>query len=101
MATLTVWKFADPSGAEKALETLEGLQKQALIELLDGAVVSWRPTRRSRRPASCIARPERGHSVVRLGTPARSDLLHPAGRCRDRRHDRSPGRFHDGRRYQR
>ena len=41
MATLTVWKFADPSGAEKALETLEGLQKQALIEVLDGAVVSW------------------------------------------------------------
>ena len=43
MATLTVWKFADPSGAEKALGTLEGLQKQALIEVFDGAVVSWPP----------------------------------------------------------
>ena len=46
MATLTVWKFADPSGAEKALETLEGLQKQALIEVLDGAVVSWPPDKK-------------------------------------------------------
>lgn len=41
MATLTVWKFADPNGAEQALTTLEGLQKQGLIEVLDGAVVNW------------------------------------------------------------
>ena len=46
MATLTVWKFADPDGADKALETLEGLQKQALIEVLDGAVVSWPPDKK-------------------------------------------------------
>ena len=64
MATLTVWKFADPSGAEKALETLEGLQKQAVIE---APLSAGRPTRRSRRPASCIARLKRGRSVVRFG----------------------------------
>jgi uncharacterized membrane protein len=46
MATLTVWKFADPSGAEQALTTLEGLQKQGLIEVLDGAVVNWPPDKK-------------------------------------------------------
>ena len=46
MATLTVWKFAGPDGADQALATLEGLQKQALIEVLDGAVVSWPPDKK-------------------------------------------------------
>jgi uncharacterized membrane protein len=41
MSTLTVWKFEDPNGAERALETLEGLQKEHLIEVYDGAIVSW------------------------------------------------------------
>jgi uncharacterized membrane protein len=41
VATLTVWKFDDPNGAEQVLQELEGLQKQALLKVLDGAVVSW------------------------------------------------------------
>ncbi|WP_194926589.1 DUF1269 domain-containing protein [Catenulispora pinisilvae] len=41
MATLTVWKFDAPDGAEKVLAELEELQKQELIRVLDGAVVSW------------------------------------------------------------
>jgi uncharacterized membrane protein len=41
MATLTVWKFPDAEGAHKALVTAENLQKQQLINVLDGAVVSW------------------------------------------------------------
>ena len=41
MATLTVWKFDDPNGADQVLQELEGLQKQALLKVLDGAVVSW------------------------------------------------------------
>ena len=41
MSSLTVWKFADASGADKALETLEKLNKQGLIRVHDGAVVSW------------------------------------------------------------
>ena len=41
MATLTVWKFQTADGAQEALNTLEGLQKEELIQVLDGAVVSW------------------------------------------------------------
>lgn len=41
MATLTVWKFDHPDGADKVLQELENLQKQQLIKMVDGAVVSW------------------------------------------------------------
>ncbi len=41
MATLTVWRFPDADGAEQALSTLEDLQKQELIKVHDGAVVTW------------------------------------------------------------
>jgi uncharacterized membrane protein len=41
MATLTAWKFDTADGADAALAKLEDLQRQQLLELLDGAVVSW------------------------------------------------------------
>jgi uncharacterized membrane protein len=41
MATLTAWKFPTPEGADSALLKLESLQKQELIQIHDGAVVSW------------------------------------------------------------
>jgi uncharacterized membrane protein len=41
MATLTVWKFHTPEGAERATETLAELQKQDLIKVHDAAVVTW------------------------------------------------------------
>ena len=41
MATLTVWKFDTPEGAERATETLADLQKQELIKVHDAAIVSW------------------------------------------------------------
>ena len=41
MATLTVWKFHTPEGAEKAVETLSGLQKQDLVKVHDAAIVTW------------------------------------------------------------
>jgi uncharacterized membrane protein len=41
MASLTVWKFHTPYGAEAALEKLKGLQAQQLITVEDAAVVSW------------------------------------------------------------
>ncbi|MEY9964251.1 putative membrane protein [Streptacidiphilus sp. MAP12-16] len=41
MATLTVWRFPTPTGSEAALNTLKDLQKQQLITLQDGAVVTW------------------------------------------------------------
>jgi uncharacterized membrane protein len=41
MASLTVWKFQTPYGADAALEKLQGLQAQQLINVQDAAVVSW------------------------------------------------------------
>jgi uncharacterized membrane protein len=41
MATLTVWKFNDPDGADAALAKLEELQRGELIKVEDAAVVSW------------------------------------------------------------
>ena len=41
MATLTVWKFDSPGGAESALELLQRLQKQELIQINDAAYVYW------------------------------------------------------------
>lgn len=41
MATLTVWRFPSPLGAESAVATLQDLQKQELIQLHDAAIVTW------------------------------------------------------------
>jgi uncharacterized membrane protein len=41
MATMTVWKFESASGAENALELLERLQKEALVQVDDAAYVYW------------------------------------------------------------
>lgn len=41
MASLTVWKFNAVDGADDALATLEGLQKERLIQINDAAVVRW------------------------------------------------------------
>jgi len=41
MRTLTVWRFPDAGGAEEALHILETLQKQELIVVHDGAVLTW------------------------------------------------------------
>lgn len=41
MATLTVWKFDTPQGAQEALNKLVDLSKQQLIQINDAAVVSW------------------------------------------------------------
>lgn len=49
MATLTVWKFDDPDGAQEALTLLQRLQKQELLTLVDAALVSWPEGRRKPR----------------------------------------------------
>ena len=41
MATLTVWKFDTPDGADQASGILEGLARQGLIRINDAATVSW------------------------------------------------------------
>jgi uncharacterized membrane protein len=46
MATLTVWKFETPTGADDAVVTLESLAKQELIKIHDAATVSWMPDRK-------------------------------------------------------
>ena len=46
MATLTVWKFDSPTGADDAVVTLESLAKQELIKIHDAATVSWAPDKK-------------------------------------------------------
>jgi uncharacterized membrane protein len=41
MATLTVWKFDNATGASQALSKLETLKKQQLVEIQDAAIVEW------------------------------------------------------------
>ncbi len=41
MTTLTVWKFDTDFGARNALDVLERLQKEELIEVVDAAIVTW------------------------------------------------------------
>jgi uncharacterized membrane protein len=41
MATLVVFKFPTAEGAETMLSTLVGLQKQQLITVNDGAILTW------------------------------------------------------------
>lgn len=39
--TLTVWKFPTATGATEAIAELEELQREQLITVQDGAIVSW------------------------------------------------------------
>jgi len=41
MATLTVWRFKESNGAERAATTLADLQSQGLVSVHDAATVSW------------------------------------------------------------
>lgn len=40
-ATLTVWKFGNPDGAQQAVLTLEQLARESIISVHDAATVSW------------------------------------------------------------
>jgi uncharacterized membrane protein len=41
MATFVVCTFPTAEGADTMLSTLEGLHKQQLIQIQDGAIVTW------------------------------------------------------------
>jgi uncharacterized membrane protein len=41
MATITVLKFSAAEGAQQALDVIQGLSKQYLLELRDAAIVTW------------------------------------------------------------
>ncbi|WP_454051733.1 DUF1269 domain-containing protein [Cellulomonas sp. Marseille-Q8402] len=49
MATLSVWKFETPGGADQAEQALVALQKQELIQVHDAATLSWEPDRKKPR----------------------------------------------------
>ncbi len=49
VATLSVWKFETPEGAEQAETAVLELQKQHLIEVQDAATVSWQPDKKKPR----------------------------------------------------
>jgi uncharacterized membrane protein len=49
MATLSIWKFDAPEGAERALRTLTRLQADRLVTVQDASVVSWAADRRKPR----------------------------------------------------
>ena len=55
MATLTVWKFYNPTGAGEVLEKLESLQKQQLIEIQDAAVVEWQPGKKEPKTRQAVS----------------------------------------------
>ena len=103
MATLTVWKFADPDlEPTRRSPPSKDCRSRPLIEVLDGAVVSWPPDKRKPKTRQL-------HSTTGAGALGGAfwgllfglDLLRPAGRRGDWCRDRSPGRLHDGRRHQR
>lgn len=43
MATISALRFGTPHGAEDALQTVQTLARDHLIELHDAAIVSWKP----------------------------------------------------------
>jgi len=49
MATLTAWKFADEDGAAAAQKTLQTLQREGLITIVDAAIVEWQPDKKKPR----------------------------------------------------
>lgn len=42
MSTLSVWRFDTVDGADRAVDTLQGLAKQQLVQIRDAATLSWR-----------------------------------------------------------
>ena len=41
MTTFTVWKFEDPTGAERAASVLKDAEADGLVTIVDHAVMSW------------------------------------------------------------
>ncbi len=52
MATLTVFKFAAPEGANQMLDKVTSLQKMELIKIQDAAIVTWPAVKKPPRPSS-------------------------------------------------
>ena len=67
MTTLTVWKFGSESGARGALQVLERLQKEELLEVVDAAIVTWPPDRKKPKTEQLRSLGGRARSVARSG----------------------------------
>jgi uncharacterized membrane protein len=63
VATLTVWKFDTPEGAEQAYRVLGSLQSQQLIQLHDAAWVEW-PVGKSKPKTRQAASPVAGGAAM-------------------------------------
>ena len=50
MTTLTIWKFDSVGAASGALQVLERLQKQELLQIIDAAIMAWPPEVGGRMP---------------------------------------------------
>ena len=59
MTTLTAWKFGSEGGARNALQVLERLQKQELIQIVDCSIVTG-PLGPQEAPGRAAAQPHRG-----------------------------------------
>src|SRR5690606_14982444 len=102
MATLTVFEYDTPSGAERAIAELGPLQEQRLIRILDAAVVRWENGTKKPRPASSpMSLAPRGDAGRFLGPAVRSDLLGAAARRGGGRRPGSPDGLDDGLRHRR
>ena len=66
-ATLTVWKFDDPKGADEAVRTLEGLARENLISVLDAATVSWEEGEKKPKTRQSVSTTEQVRSEARSG----------------------------------
>lgn len=69
MTTLTIWEFDSVGGASGALQVLERLQKQELLQIIDAATMAWPPE--GKKPKT--------EQLRSLGRPARS--APPSGAC--------------------
>lgn len=49
-----MWKFDDPDGAQRAIETLTALSKQELIRIYDAATVEWQPGKKRPKTRQAI-----------------------------------------------
>ncbi len=55
MATLTVWKFDTPDGAERVRDTILDLQRQRLVTVHDAAVVTWPEDKKKPRTKQLVS----------------------------------------------
>jgi uncharacterized membrane protein len=67
MTTLTVWKFDSEGGARGALQVLERLRKQELLQVVDAAIVTSPPDRKKPKTEQLRSRAGRARSVARSG----------------------------------